>query len=127
MSDRIIWKDDENLIKYYNNLYLDKISKYERNWNGYDADPFSEEIINKAREIVNILNIQPYIAPTANDSIQFEYKNKNNDYLEFELFSNGKIKMFTMNADGQSSTDPNINMSLMNDIINKFYDIPVIE
>jgi hypothetical protein len=56
------------------------------NWNGNNAEPFSEVIIEKAKSILVALRIQPKIFPTARKSIQFEYEKHNGDYLEFEIF-----------------------------------------
>lgn len=70
------------------------------NWNDYGASAFSKTIIDRAKCIINNLSIQPLIYPTANESVQFEFKNKNNDYLEFEIYGKGDIKMFIFYANG---------------------------
>ena len=77
---------------------LAKLSKIERitsvkNWNGYDANPIPESVFNRARDVLLRLINQPFIAPTANNSIQLEYHNDDGAYLEFEVF-NDKVKMF---------------------------------
>ena len=77
---------------------LAKLSEIERltsvkNWNGNDADPISKEVYNRARDVLLRLINQPFIALTANDSIQLEYHNDDGAYLEFEVFTD-KVKMF---------------------------------
>ena len=77
---------------------LAKLSEIERstsvkNWNGKDADPISELVHNRARDILLRLINQPFISPTANNSIQLKYNNDDGAYLEFEVFSD-RVKMF---------------------------------
>lgn len=63
-----------------------------KNWNQYGADPIPDKVFDKTRDILLRLINQPFIAPTANDSIQLEYHNDDGAYLEFEVFED-KIKM----------------------------------
>lgn len=65
---------------------LEEISKYEANWNGYGAEPFDKDLIAKCREIIDNLFVYPMVYPTANDSINLEYKNSTL-YFEIEVFS----------------------------------------
>lgn len=66
---------------------LNEIETLEHNWNENGAQKFSKELLDLCRRIVLELPTEPFVCPTACDSIQFEYTNKNNDYLEFEIFS----------------------------------------
>lgn len=79
---------------------LEKFSKYEENWNGYGAAPFDKELINKCRLILDNLIVYPMVFPTANDSIQFEYKSRN-VYFEIEVCHN-KYYLFC-EVDGKCS------------------------
>jgi hypothetical protein len=88
----------ENLFK------LDYILSFEDNWNQYDAKPFAKSLINKAKELVLTLSIQPLINPTGRNSIQLEYEKPNKDYLEFELFIDNHIDMFLYLHDGHHET-----------------------
>lgn len=65
---------------------LDEISHYSQNWNKYGADPFDQDLIDKCKQIIDNLFICPMVFPTANDSIQIEYKN-GEKYIEIEVFS----------------------------------------
>ncbi len=67
---------EENLMK------LDSFKELENDWNGYGAEPFNEEHIEKVKFLVSLLKIQPEIYPTARNSIQLEYGE-----LEYEIFS----------------------------------------
>lgn len=72
-------KSIDNLIK------LNKIAGLKDNWNLHGASSFSELLVELCRNMLLKLNRQPDIFPTANDSIQFDFKN-NDDYLEIEIF-----------------------------------------
>lgn len=67
---------------------LDEIAKFEKNWNGYDADPIPEDLIAETRSILNGLGDlpQPFLAPFAGgDGIQIEWEKKDGTYLEIEI------------------------------------------
>lgn len=73
---------------------LENIRTLQQNWNGNQAEPFSNELVNRVVALVKRLSYQPQIFPTAEDSIQLEFENEKGDYLEFELFEDGKIRKF---------------------------------
>ena len=58
---------------------------------------FSDSLIDKVKEIILKLKIQPEIFPTGRNSIQIEFKIKE-DYIDFELFENGKIVKYFLNS-----------------------------
>lgn len=91
------------LQRNYNKL--DEIAALPDNWNNNQAPHFSTEIIAKMRMILSSLPIQPSVFPTARYSIQFEYEKQNGEYLEFELFEDGRLKKFSYSGDGQFSTE----------------------
>lgn len=62
----------ENLEKIKN------IKLLENNWNSYGARPLSENLCDKVINLINNVIVQPKIFPTANDSILFEYYDRNN-------------------------------------------------
>ena len=85
-----------NVVKKELNLQkLDRIAKYEDNWNGDSTFKFDKEIISNTRALLlsTSLNRQPKIFPTNNNSIQLEYEEKNL-YLEIEVFAD-KFQLFT--------------------------------
>lgn len=69
---------------------LKEISEYAENWNGYGAKPFDEDLIDECEFIVNQLFVCPEIFPTANNSIQLEYRS-DEVYIEIEIFSDRYI------------------------------------
>ena len=83
----------ENLNK------LENISKLEENWNGYNCKSIPKEVCDFSANIIRKLgDFQPKIFPTGRESVQFEYE-KNEEYLEFEIFSSKEIEMFRITRD----------------------------
>lgn len=72
-------------IRLDNLILLNRFLNYEDNWNGYGVTKFEKKLIDKASNIVCSLGVQPFVFPTARNSIQLEYET-NERYLEFEIF-----------------------------------------
>lgn len=103
---------------------IDQIKELGNNWNGNGATAFSKELLAKARELVTLLAEQPAIFPTGRDSIQLEYEKQNGDYLEFELFEGGRLKMFSYTHDGISETK-DVSFDEANKVVCAFYGLQV--
>ena len=65
---------------------LKTIQNLPDNWNNNGAEAFSVVLIGKCLRILNRLIFIPFISPTADDSIQFEWEKDNGEYLEFVIF-----------------------------------------
>ncbi len=76
-------KSDNKMAK--NLTKLDKITTLSKNWNEYNAEPFSKSLITHAKNLIRKLYIQPEIFPTAIGSLQIEYEKDNGDYLEIQV------------------------------------------
>ena len=100
---------------------LDEIAALQANWNGNGASAFSKAIIDMAQELVSSLSVQPIILPTGQESIQMEYEKENGDYLEFELFESGRLKVFTYTHVGKAETK-DILLSMANEVVCNFYE-----
>ena len=111
-------KSDISLAKSL--ICIDEIGNLKENWNQNGAPSFSKEQLETMRKIVYTLDIQPFIAPTAKGTIQFEYENEEGDYLEFELYPDMKIKKFTYTKQGESITEY-ITIEKVSDIVDSFY------
>lgn len=83
---------------------LEDIRALRQNWNGNHAEPFSDALVNKVIALVKTLSFQPQIFPTAEESIQLEFDNEKDDYLEFELFENNTVRKFFCDSEGNSET-----------------------
>lgn len=81
-----------NLVK------IGKIKNLQNDWNGYGANPINPKVINYASTLLATLQQEPFICPTARDSIQFEYEKPNGDYLEIEIFDS-KIVLYRETGD----------------------------
>lgn len=89
-------KELNAMKKEMNIQKLDRITVYDNNWNGEGTFKFDEEIISKAKFILlsTSLNRQPKIFPTNRNTIQLEYEETNNKYLEVEILQN-KFNVFS--------------------------------
>lgn len=72
---------------------LEEISNLELGWDGYDAKPFSEAVLNNTVTVLSNIGFQDNtlgIYPTGRDSIQIEYYPKtecdSDAGVEFEIF-----------------------------------------
>lgn len=101
-------------------IRFEEISKLPDNWNDRGSNKVSTELLDYVKNILAVLDVEPDIFPTARDSIQLEYNNNSGDYLEFEIFADGKIKKFYCNRNGETSTDF-VSASQLNGILNQFY------
>jgi len=100
---------------------LREIECLEDNWNGNGASAFSKNLIEKTKSLICSLTLQPMIFPTARGSIQMEYETERGDYLELELFEDGRLKAFQYHSDGKTETK-DIPISSANEVILNFYD-----
>ncbi|MFC0903910.1 hypothetical protein ACFHWD_04290 [Clostridium sp. MT-14] len=64
------------------------------NWNGYNGEPISDIVIDKALNLIKELKPIPEVFPTGRGSIQFEW-GKDSLYLEMEIFED-KIQIFNI-------------------------------
>lgn len=111
------------MCKYFKAIKkLELISELKYNWDLHGAKPISKDLIAIMKNLIYELKYQPEIFPTAYGSIQFEYENKNKDYLEFELIDKETIKIFKMDSEGNeeyNSCKPNADN--INAMLDKFY------
>ena len=89
-------------------VVLFSLTELKENWDGEGAKPFSEALIRRVVEILTTLDKVPEIYPTGRDSIQLEYHKITSpvsmDYLEFEFFENGDLKLFRLFENGEDET-----------------------
>ena len=99
---------------------LDRLNSFrglKSGWNGYDAEPLSDKIIDKVIGVVSGLKYQPTIFPTGRASIQLEY-HKGEDYLEFEIYEENVGMLMIVN--GEETERDNIDISEISELINAF-------
>ena len=73
---------EEKKLEYNQNL-LKEFRTYEKNWNLYDAEPISKEVIDRVEKLLPTLSSQPMLTATADGNIGLEYLNEKHDYLMF--------------------------------------------
>lgn len=108
------WKDELSM----NLNTLKNISKLKPNWNMNGAEAFTSEHISVVDNILRGLERQPEVFPTACGSIQLEYT-VGDRYLEFEVFEDGRVKMFSVDENGVEDT-AEIPKESINIVVKKF-------
>lgn len=94
------------------------------NWNGYGGRRIDPQVIEKCREIIKGICIQPVVFPTGRRTIQLQYELKDKSYLEFEIYTDKIVcmqvpqRVYT-NAVFETFTEININK--INQIVKEFY------
>lgn len=68
-----------------NKLKLKSFLKLEENWNGYDGEFITEELIKKTEKIISSLDYQPQIFPTGRGTIQLEQYKDDENLVEAEV------------------------------------------
>lgn len=63
---------------------IKQIAALDWDWNGYGAAPYSDELIQWARDFIAKLPVEPEIYPAANIGIQLEY-HTSHGYMELVL------------------------------------------
>lgn len=106
-------------LKNINTILSFKI--FETNWNGNGAEPFSENIIEKAFAFTNSqsLKFQSNVFPTGRQSIQFEYEKSNGNYLEIEIFED-KYSAYS-EIDDKETEYESISFNKIIKLIDEFY------
>lgn len=66
-----------------------------QNWNGYNAEPISHTVINRAVDLVKLINPTPNVFPTGRNSIQLELV-MDGIYFELEIYED-RIETYTEN------------------------------
>lgn len=66
---------------------LNSFRNLAHNWDGYNAPPIEDEVINTSLAVLDKLTLEPEIFPTGRNSVQFEYDSNNGNYIEIEIFS----------------------------------------
>ena len=115
----------QTCIKTYDYLLLinleklNRIASLEDGWNLYKATSFSNSLIEFCRNLLFKLNRQPEIFPTANNSIQFEFKNKD-DYLEIEIYDDLSCIEYYMKKNGKEIENKAFVQDVVK-VVNQFY------
>lgn len=101
-------------------------SLYKDNWNKNGAKAFSKELIERSKNLIQYVVIQPKVFPTARDSFHFEYTNCSGDYLKFELYEDDKLTKFIVRKDGtldfgKNGIETTNSVDNINEILKEFF------
>lgn len=98
---------------------INRIAGLKDDWNLHGASSFSESLLKLCRNMLLKLKRQPDIFPTANNSIQFEFKNKD-DYLEIEIFDDLSHIEYYMKKGGKEIEKSTVVQDVIK-VVNQFY------
>lgn len=98
---------------------IEAIREYDKTHGNYSA--ILKELADKVRKILPYLCRLPYnITPTLADSIQIEYINEIDEYLEFDIFRD-KIVYFYCDKNRNMETDEISSVDEMNVFIDEMF------
>ena len=100
-----------------NKKILDNFKTLSPNWNGYDAEPISSNLVAIVSDLISSLDYQPKIFPTGRGSIQIEYHKSNKEYLEIEI---SEESTFFYSVKGESEEEGDIDINNISELINGF-------
>ena len=92
-------------IKAHNLKKLEAIRSLGDNWNGNCAPAFKPSLVARAEDLINELNIQPEVFPTALSTIQLEYDNSRKDHMEIEICEDDFVEVFIVKFNGEEISD----------------------
>ena len=110
-SERLMARTSDNTykgtakdsVKTDNLNKLTLIQSLKAGWNGNDAPAFEDSIIKKVFNIIEKLDIQPEVFPTALGSIQLEYDNSRRDHMEIEINNSDMAEIFIVKYSGEEA------------------------
>ena len=106
---------------------MDRLSYIEQlpdDWNGYGGRRIDPQVIEKCREIIKGICIQPVVFPTGRRTIQLQYELKDKSYLEFEIYTDKIVCMQVpqrVYTNAVFETFIEININKINQIVKEFY------
>ena len=105
----------ENLSK------IDSFAKFQNNWNGYGAQPFSKTVLDNAKKTIMSLCYQPEICPVADGSIQFEY-DRGKSHLEMQIFED-HIETYSVDDNGNEKEFTDVfDVKTIKELVDRFYE-----
>ena len=93
----------------------------EPNWDGYGAEPFSEEYIHKALGYLNQFSYNTEVFPSADGLVKFEFQRPDGAYLEIEICDDGTINGYEVRPDGSDLEFTEAESAILR-IVDTFYE-----
>lgn len=86
-------------LKQENLAKIEKMAHFEYNWNGNGGEKFAKRAIDTFRKVIDVLHIQPQIAPTGRNSLLMQYELADKSRLIFEVSENNAEKVYIPKGD----------------------------
>ena len=99
------FKAGASTMKQHNLVKLNRIRSMKDERNGDGTPAFSVVLINRLREIIRNLIIQPEIFADVPCSVQFEYDNSRGDHMEIEIGDAETAEVFVVDVTGKESSE----------------------
>lgn len=101
-----------------NKRKLISLKQLGNNWNGYDSQRFSDDLISKVISIISNLDYQPQIFPTGRGTIQMEKYRDENNFVEIEISTN---EIFAYQVKNGNETESVITVDEIKGLISELY------
>ena len=88
-----------DLLKIENLRKIRNMSFFEEDWNGTGGSAFSENAIKLFEDIIEMLEVQPQIAPTGRNSLLLQYELDDKSLLAFEVSESRTDKVYIPEGD----------------------------
>ncbi len=96
---------------------------FQDDWNGNGAIGFSPGLIEKVMRLVDSLEIQPEIFPSATGTIELEYTNSRRDFMGIEISEGNTAEIFLVLYNGQELFETiDSDNETINERVKKFYE-----
>lgn len=76
-----------------------EMAKLKENWDGYHAPEIDKQCLVHATNIVSAMHNKMFICPTGRGTIQIEWEDEDNNYIEIEIWPSGECKAFYMSGE----------------------------
>ncbi|MCR5418589.1 MAG: hypothetical protein K6E84_06710 [Lachnospiraceae bacterium] len=110
-------------VKADNLKKLDAIARLKDDWNGNGAKAFEKSFISRIQKLIDQLQIQPEIFPTALQTIQLEFDNSRRDHMEIEIGDDKTAEIFVVLYNGEEYFDHvAVTANALNRKVAQFYE-----
>ena len=115
-----------DLLKIENLNKLRMMSKFESDWNGNNAKPFTKASIQLFDKLINSLNRQPKIAPTGNESLLVQYEKNDKSLLAFDVSLKKTRMVFVPEGNYDEAEEKTFTANVISTIqteVERFYEV----
>lgn len=88
-----------DLMQIDNINKINKMKRFQDDWNGTGGVKFTEKAISTFIDVIECLDVQPWIAPTGRNSLLMQYELSDGSKLAYELMENRLDEVYVPNGD----------------------------